>query len=520
MNASRLVTLFAIAIATPALAGDKDIGLALNAAAFPTMSQLAMEKLPTQIALPPESATFLSCPFGADPISLNIGNGAVDLSLNDFVITPEAGAINVTTNFSSGGSGSATLVNGIACLGSISCDVTVQTDATSLSATVGLQITDGKVTTAISSIDYDLQASQMHVQFANCVLADVPQSIVDWIVGELFTTVKNEMVKQVSAALPPILDQQLEAQLGTSGAIDGLSYAARVSDVSVTPAGVTAYASLAVADAGPAAACVSAAASVTTSAPASTQNLQANMANGPNSPAVVGVSYLTLSEAMQAVWQAGMMCVNDDEIAKLGFDVNSLAALVPGLPKGTALSFTLALDAPPAFSTDSDGALRMNVPGATLDVTLTAPGAQPADVLVSTALSVAVDVTVDGSGSGYLEAALKDLQVESLTIKSGQATATAFALDPARLQVLLQDVLLPLAQQKMGTMPLAPASMGAAGMYVWVDSVVLKSEGLYAGLHPFIAATNDVTPADHDDRDRARDLRAPGSFADHGGRHR
>ena len=119
-----------------------------------------------------------------------------------------------------------------------------------------------------------------------------------------------------------------------------------------------------------------------------------------------------LQKALSEAWRAGFLCLDDKSVQKLGFDLSQMAALIPGLPKGTTLGFQLGVGEAPQFSSDDKGNFRMSVKNGELDLTLKAPNAEASHIILSTDLAIGVTAQVDNSTGGYIQASLTDLKIE------------------------------------------------------------------------------------------------------------
>ncbi len=504
-----MLSLCLVSMAAPlgglAQAARGDVGVELSPAVFPTLSQLVSRLVPQNFQIPDSHSELLSCPFGS-AIALDISQASLALTLGSLDITPADAALAVATKLDLSGGAHVKLTNAVACLGSLECDIAVSATSAGLSSTLGLSVTSGQVAASVQALGVDLQPSDLHLELSNCLLADVPQSVVNWLTGKIFDHEKASLIAQASIALPPLVTNQLQNVMGTSGMLSGYAYSAQITDVALKQlTGMEGYVTASVSYPGAAMSCFSKADALTdtSSTGATAADLSGvSMANAPPAPVQIGVSQKTLRQALTAAWQSGMMCVDQAAMAKLGFDPSGLAAMVPGMPKGTTLSFTLGLSAAPEFSTDAQANFWMRSSGTELQVSLQAPGADPAEIDLAADISLGIALDVDADHTGYIRATLADMRIDNFTITGGKDGALRYSIDPSRLQVLLTDLVVPMAKEKLGQMALSPAAFSGGpallggAVYVWLDAVTARAEGMYAGLHPFLAPTNDaVLPA-------------------------
>ena len=473
-----------LAHATAQLPGSPTGALHVGKKALDLIGKIALERVPTHMDLPPLSKDLTDiCPNG--PMTMQVSQAYVDLTPKSLTFTPAEGALGLDALLDIEGFVHVEIPRGYACLGTASCDIAFSAHDLNPKAALELSITNGKPTAGLGAVSATVPAGQLHVSFANCILDNLSSGLVDKASAAILQIAQKPLGDKLRELVPPLIESQLSSMLGASGNVVGYGFNAAVTDVKMTADGIDAYAAIGVDFEGAAAACLPPDAPMGATTPRNPTAAGATLAlpTGPSSSVVIGVSTDLLSSALSAAWQSGMLCTDDAAIAKLGFDPNKLASLVPGLPAGMTMHFAMGLDQPPTITVDGAGGVRMKVVGAELLLSMSVPGQQPSGVALATDFTVGVKPSVDpASGSIYAE--LTDLSMERMELHAG-ASATQYAMDPERLTVLMRDVVLPMAAQRLRGMPLSPAAFGAQGVYAWLTELSSRNGGVFVGLEPF-----------------------------------
>jgi hypothetical protein len=487
-----LAVLPALAYAGPSLPSSPSAALHVGKTTLDIIGQLAMAQVPPTIALPTIIKPLSGCPIGSSQISATVTNASVNITPDSISFQPEQGQLAVSAVLDLSGSAHVHITNGYACLSDADCDVTFAVQQLNPQAAIAMSVQNGNASITIPQLSASVPSGGIQVSFANCALDGLASGVTDEVAQVLFDLASPPLCAQLQQQMQPMLQQQISSMLTQSGNVSGYDLAASLTTLNMTADGVDAYAEVGLAYDGATAACLAPGAVAESLTTGTSGQLQ--LPSGPTSQVVVGVTTDLLNSAIQAAWQSGVMCVNDSQVAALGFDPSSIASLVPGLPAGMALHFSMGLDNPPTIEDDGMGGLQMRVTGAELLLAMTAPNQSPIGVAVITDFIAAITPTVSAT-NGSVYASLTDLSMQRLDIDAG-ATGTSLNLDPERLTVLMHDLVIPMANTRLATMPLSPASFGAAGIYGWLDTLLVQNGGLYVGLEPFLPppAGTDFTP--------------------------
>ncbi len=480
-----LAVLPALAYAGPSLPSSPSAALHVGKTTLDIIGQLALAQVPPTIVLPTVIKPLSGCPIGSSQISATVTNASVNITPDSISFQPEQGQLAVSAVLDLSGSAHVHIANGYACLSDADCDVTFAVQQLNPQAAIAMSVQNGNASITIPQLSASVPSGGIQVGFANCALDQIPSGVVDEVAQVLFDLAEAPLCAQLQQQMQPLLQQQISSMLTQSGSVSGYDLAASLTTLDMTVDGIDAYAEVGLAYGGANAACLAPGAVAESLTTGISGQLQ--LPSGPTSQVVVGVTTDLLNSAIQAAWQSGVMCVNDSQVAALGFDPSSIASMVPGLPTGMAMHFSMGLDNPPTVEDDGKGGLQMRVTGAELLLAFTAPNQGPIGVAVITDFIAAITPTVNAT-NGSVYASLTGLSMQRLDIDAG-ATGTSLKLDPERLTVLMHDLVIPMANTRLATMPLSPASFGAAGIYGWLDTLLVQNGGLYVGLEPFLPPT-------------------------------
>jgi len=470
--------------ASATLPGSPTGALHVGKKALDLIGKMAIEKIPAHMDLPPIAKDLTDiCPNG--PMTMQVSQAYVDLVPKSLTFTPADGALGIDALLDIEGFVHVEIPRGYACLGTASCDVAFSAKDLNPKAALELSITNGKPTAGLGAVSATVPNGQLHVSFGNCILDNLSSGLVDKASAAILQVAQKPLGDKLRQLVPPLIESQLSSMLGASGNVVGYGFNAAVTDVKMTIDGIDAYAAIGVDYEGAVPVCLPPDAPPSAATPRNPTTAASTLALpvGPTSSVVIGVSTDLLSSALSAAWQSGMLCTDDAAIAKLGFDPNKLASLVPGLPAGLTMHFAMGLDQPPTITVDATGGVRMKVVGAELLLSMSSPGQATSGIALATDFTVGVKPSVDpASGSIYAE--LTDMTMERMELHAG-ASASQYAMDPERLTVLMRDVVLPMAAERLRGMPLSPAAFGAQGVYAWLTDLSSRNGGVFVGLEPF-----------------------------------
>ncbi len=466
-------------------------GVRIGPEGFDFVKALLPGLLPTHIDVPPIDKDVYDCPAGKK-ITAHVTRASADLHLNSLDAGLVSEAVDVDVNLDVRGRGHLRVTNAYVCFGELECDIGFGLNALNLKAKLGIGADAGNVSVSLQDVLMNLTPDDLDLDVSGCAVDGLVEGFVDLAKGLLFDYAKSFLSGMIEEKVPPLVQEKLQGILGKEGSLLGFDYKLALGDVNVSPEGLDAYLSLGINYSGPKATCLPADA---VDEPAPSRGELA-MGQGPRSPFALGISGAFLDDALRAVWRSGLLCIDDSKLEALGLDLSQfdLAHVVPGLPPGTELHFQLVTAQPPMVAGGSDGTISLSLGGAALELRVAAPGVPESTITVGTDVTLTAKAGVDAV-TGMIGLAVTDLRIERLEISSGQDTAAHFALEPGKIEQLVQEIVLPLIAAKVGTVPIAPSAFGLAGYYVKLDEVVARPEGFYVGVSAFKApSSDDKTP--------------------------
>lgn len=210
---------------------------------------------------------------------------------------------------------------------------------------------------------------------------------------------------------------------------------------------------------------------------------------GPGDIAIAASDRL-VNRVLHGAWRAGMLeAALGDLTPTVPLSEDGFAQQL-GLPEGSEIDVHLALGAAPelAFSREGEGvAIRLD--RLAVEVAVNPPGRQGNVIEVAADAYLAADLAMRGDGGLALDP--RALDITHLWITGG---SSELSVDPARLEVFLQDVAVPLLAERLADLPLAPALAPADGLYVWMRQIEAEGGWLRAGLDLVLPDPDDFEP--------------------------
>jgi long-subunit fatty acid transport protein len=181
----------------------------------------------------------------------------------------------------------------------------------------------------------------------------------------------------------------------------------------------------------------------------------------PGSPQLGGHDdHLTLAlatdlvnDGLDAAWRAGKLCIDKQSlIALLHSDPTVMLAAMLELPVGTTIDFELHTAAPPQIGLAPKGdVLTLTLQGLELSVDLAYPDGTAGKLQMDADLGADVNLDVDPNTNAFAFA-VKAVRVTRLDLRGSSGTILTF--DPARIEQLLRDLVLPRLADQLAALPL------------------------------------------------------------------
>ncbi len=174
-----------------------------------------------------------------------------------------------------------------------------------------------------------------------------------------------------------------------------------------------------------------------------------------NADAAIAIGASAFNQALFGAWRAGVLAYHTTLDA-----ATVMGALFPGLPIDGSATIDLETTAAPSVSFDSDADPTVNIPSVALHIQITpqTQGNMPLDLYLTTGFSATaiVDITppdingVPNAQGNQVQFHAENFSIATTTIKYGESSGH---LTDDERDALLNQVVIPQLQQKIGTMP-------------------------------------------------------------------
>jgi hypothetical protein len=471
----------------------QQVAIRLSQAGLDFAAQTLPTLLPSTLMVPALDKSLYSCAAGKDVVA-HVSNGMVNLMPGAISLKLYSGEVAGSLGLSLNGSVHVKVDNLDSCNAPIECDIGVTVTDLDLETVLKGQAMNGILMMSVPTLMVNITPDQIAIDVSACAQAAMLTQFLNAAKNLLLDHATSLIEDFAKTALPPLVAIKLGELAHKDGTILGFDYSVAFDDVTISPQGFDLTLGVGFGYSGPPAACNGP--DAMPAAPVAGDPLVLDL--GPTSPLVLALSTGLAQEALGAVWQSGLICIDTAKLAAVGLDLSSLdlSGLVPGIAPGTSIGVSVTASQPPTLvtgETDSLGQVQLGLKlqGLTAKLTLTPPGGQPAEI----------DISADGTLTGLLDLdptagdlglTVQDLSVDRLDLSSSQGAM--LSIDRGRLQQILKEVVLPLLASKLGRIPLTAASLDLAGFVVSVDQITSRPEGVYVGLSVFKPPANDTIP--------------------------
>jgi len=463
-----------LTLAFPARANTpRAIGARVSQRGIDFISEQVRRLVPTENTLPDFQSVLYDCPLTDNDPTLYVTNGHLTLHMDAVQLTPMSGTLDGFIQLDAQVTADARITKPYACFGEANCHITATAQNLMIRPSFAVRTTQGQVDVELTQIDITVAPNDFNVDSSGCALGDFAVGILDLFKGWILDHVKPRIEDMARQQIQPRLTAALQSLTAQSGQMAGFNYTVGLSSLQVDPAGVTALVDADVAWGGPAAACIP------DRPPPAAGPAGRPALSGHADQLSIALAGDLMNDALDAAWRSGRLCLGKKDMTGALAGVVDQLPLLLELPAGSTVDFSLRSALPP-----------------TVDLRAAAEG-QPAHLTVAlTGMTFALDMAYPGGGSGHLEVVtdlsanahvdidpatnalgfeLLDVKVARLDISGSQGTILKF--DPARVEQLIRDLLLPKLAEAMSSLPLtsavlhADASSALANVYLIVNSI-------------------------------------------------
>ncbi len=466
-------------------AADDNAGLHARPAAIEHLERF-ISILPVSLDVPRYETELFDCPFTGDDVDATITDGKLRPTWREVNVETGEGAIRVSAVFDLDASGDIHIENPYACFGSLSCELSGVARGIRVAANVGLAPdAEGGLAVVVDGLEVDLtHLDDMEVDVHGCAVGNalefVFDSFEDWILDRWGGTISDFAEQHLADAfreLPVVIPHKL--------VFGGFEVTTSISGVQISPeVGVKTVGNVSVrADSagGPA---WSAARAVP---PTEEMDSRQPTLGDYVVAATDGLAANALGEAWRAGAFDGLVAsalpsfeISDDDIARR-----------LGLPSGTRVGIDIDVRAQPAveFGRDKPEQMEIGLPDLVVRVEVASPGSAPGSATLEVAGRVKAGFRFSASGGLVVEP--RALELDRVNVSAGSLTVSA---DPARIEQLVSDLLLPALTERLATVPIVPSVQAIPGVYFWMREMNASGGWLRAGFDLFVPDPSDHIP--------------------------
>jgi hypothetical protein len=445
--------------------------------------------VPTYLAPPPMTKQLFSC--AGRPVTATQRDTQVDLAVDAFDLSvPQDGILRLDLTMSVWADGELYVDNPYACFGSATCqdDLSIWGARAIIDFDVSVGA-GGKANVELAQVDLQVAPDDIYFALSDCAIDDV----VNWVVDfgkDWFLDFLLEKVEDIAAAqLEPMLEQMLSGFTSYNGTLGIASFAAALDDIDVRTSGITLGADVDFTNGGyPAATCIG-------DDPGEPQSHAGSSPSfaGTNTHLGVAVNLGLLDDALYQVWRNGLVCLDQDRLANLGFElpVDLITGLIPGFVPGTTVTLEASLSEPPTIASTGGNAatLTLTVKGVNVDLIGTLPDQSTKGLHVELDAHATAVVAVDPTINALV------LEVSGATIDrfvmDDQIGATEIGFDAARMRQVIETRMMPKMLEELGKMPMTGPVFNFADYYVLLRKVSTTDSHLVANADLFRAPAED-----------------------------
>jgi len=447
--------------------------------------------VPDHLAPPAITQQLFTC-LGR-PVTATQRDTQVDVQVNRFKLSvPRDGVLRLDLGLSVWANGELYVDNPYACFGEATCqdDLSIWDAGAVIDFDVSVDAA-GRPRVRLAKVDLQLLPDDIYFALSDCAIDDV----VNWVVDfgkDWFLDFLLDKVEEIAAAqLEPMLEEMLAGFTSYQGSLGIASFRAQLDDIDARTSGVTLGADVDIYNDYPAATCIG----HDPGEPGSHSGSAPNFASGMQSHLGVAVNLGLVDDALYQVWRNGLVCLDQDGLANLGFElpVDLITGLLPGFVPGTTLTLEASLAEPPRVSSrdGSDAELTLTIRGMTVDLTGHIPDGTTRGLHVELDASATASVAVDPSINALV------LQIGGASIDrfvmEDQVGATEMGFDAARLREVIEKRMMPRILDQLGRMPMTGPVFNFADYYLLLRQVRTSSSHLIANADLFRAPANDHT---------------------------
>ena len=403
---------------------------------------------------------------------------------------PGDGIIRVALDVSGRAAGEMSLDGIFGCVGEEICrdDVTI-TNARAI-ADFQIEVAQGEPTVSVHNVDLELAPEDLSIQFSECGIDDVANSVIEFARDTLLDVILAAAENLAEERLAPRIEELIAGFATYDADLGPAEVALEIVSARAETGGMFLQADIDATSRYPAAECLGG-----DPGDPDTQVAEApDLAAGVSAHLGVAVNLGLLDDALYHVWRAGLMCMTDDHLTNLGVEIDLdryAGGLLPGFAPGTEFGLDLTLARPPKMVASESGDARISLVAKRVQADLTGrgPDGDVGELHAEIDLEASARVAVDRS-TNALVLAIEGAEITRLHLEDEVETG----VDPARLEQIIEEQVLPTALSEVGEIPVTGSIFGVTDYYVLLREVRTLSgqpaqqvdqPGILFSPHPF-----------------------------------
>ncbi len=489
MRLTCLATALALAAPTPASAHETVAWMSPGGLDF--VAEQVPTYVPTYLAPPAMTQQLFMC-LGR-PVTATQRDTQVNLEVDDFALSiPRDGVLRLDLTMSVWGDGELYVDNPYACFGEATCQ-----DSLSIwgaRAVIDFDVTlgrDGRPDVELSQVDLQLSPDDIYFALSGCAIDDVVNFVVDFGKDWFLDYLLGKVEEIAAAKLEPMLEEMLAGFTSYQGTLGIASFDAELERVDVRGSGITLGADVDLTSSYDAATCIGDDPGEPDSHGGDTPDLA-----GADTHLAMAVNLGMLDDALYHFWRNGLVCLDQDKLANLGFElpVELITGLMPGFVPGTEVTLDAYLAEPPRVTgkDGSDAELTLIIEGMTVDLIGHLPDDTTRGLHVEVDASATARIAVDPSINA-LVLEIAGTRIDRL-IMDDQIGASEIGFDEARMQQVLENRMIPKLMEELGRMPMTGPVFNVADYYLLLRQVRTTDSHVVANVDLFRAPAEDWNP--------------------------
>ncbi len=453
----------------------------LDKSAVAELEGLLLGQLPTQIPIPAEPTTLMTCSesWGFDSTILTPRNGFVSVKIRDLSFSLDEDS--VTLDAQADIMAQAGLDMQLCAMPDAVCGASLAADGISLHARLSPQVNACDVSYVVSDLLVDVDPYAVQAQLENCGLySDVWQLAYDTWRDSIVGLVVDKLQGSLTAGAENWLASMTNELLAAGVDAGNLHFAVAAENVQITPAAIVVWLAGDVEAADGRARCLPADAHMPALAPEfSPPALSKSMLS-------IAVARPFVQRALDAAWYGGAFCFDSrDYDLQLG---DAVASVIPD----ASVNFKVAALSPPALLLDTadDREISLQVDKLAAEVEIAIGAGNPTVTTAQTDATLAARLRVDPE----MRALVVEPTGASAASTVVQLPESSLGFSKESLAGFIDNMVLPLFTAKLGPLPLTSAILTAAPAALSLDDVQVTQTHLRADLSLWPIDANDTTP--------------------------